>query len=522
MRAGFLHKHISYAKKRVIYIGLALLIASSGYMIWRPGRAHAQTDTFTTSGTWNVPAGVNSADFEAWGGGGAGGGASATNSGSGGGAGGQYAIKHLTGLVTNDAYTITVSGVTSGTTASGSAGGDSGATSPSSSQVVLAKGGAGGQDASGGSVAGTGSTTGGVGDTVFAGGNGGSGNGTRSGGGGGGAGSTGTGSISGGQSGGGATANNGGSGGTGVSTKSAGNPGNNYGGAGSGAYKTNGASQTGGSGAQGLVTVTYTISNSPPNLPTISSPANGSTAVAPVSFRVSATDPDGDSLKYIVKIFSDIFCSSGLTETGDQTVSGTGWDNGTTPYASGATATYTQQTALTQGHTYCFDVAAIDPAGSNTQSVHNSITFTVNSSPAPPSLSLPSSGATNVSASPSFIMTSTDADSDFIEYRLYLYQSDCSTPVSGSPFAETVDGTNWAGQDSGSGIGYNSNSPATFNYTGTLASSTTYCWQADAIDPGGSNTYSSTSATRLFTTAAGTGSVGVQGGVTITGGTTVQ
>ena len=254
-------KKLSNLPKRSVYGFLAILILSSSYLWWRPDKVHAQTDTFTTSGTWTVPANVSSAVFEAWGGGGAGGGASNTNTGGGGGAGGQYAKKTLTGLVASNSYTITVGGVTAGGTGNGSVGSDSFVQNPSSSIIALAKGGAGGILNGTGA---TGSTASGVGDTVFRGGSGYSAlNGTYSGGGGGGAGSGGAGGDSTGNGttdpGGTGTGSNGGVGGDGIlAVRSAGNAGSNYGGGGSGGYKTTGSTQSGGAGAQGLVTVTYT------------------------------------------------------------------------------------------------------------------------------------------------------------------------------------------------------------------------------------------------------------------------
>jgi len=390
---------------------MSLLIVISTFY-WRSGRGHAQTDTFTSSGTWNVPAGVSSADFEAWGGGGAGGGTSSNNTGGSGGAGGQYAIKTVTGLVTNNAYTITVSTSTAGTSGgNGSAGGDSQVTDPSSTVILRAKGGAGGIANAQGFAAG--STTNGIGDNVYPGGSstgGASCSGCYGGGGGGGAGSTGAGGDAGPTTTpGSGTSLNGGNGGSGQTTSAAGGNASNYGGGGGGAYKTTGPSRAGGTGAQGLVTVTYTVVS--------------------------------------------------------------------------------------------------------------------NSSPAAPTLSTPASSATGVSVTPSFTLSTTDADNDYVQYRLYLYQSDCSTAVGSSPFAQASSQTGWSGQDANGGNAYAGNSSqassttAVYTYTGVLTVSTTYCWHAQAIDPGGSNTFSSLSGTRTFTTNSGSTMSSINGGTNIRGGT---
>ena len=201
-----------------------------------------------------------------------------------------------------------------------------------------------------------------------------------------------------------------------------------------------------------------------------------------------------------------------------------------TAYASGTTATYTVQSALTRGQTYCWQVKAIDPGGSNNFSSFSTASlFTVNSTPSAPTLITPSSGATSVSVSPSFTLRTSDTDNDYLQYRIYLYQSNCSTAVGASPFDETSSQTGWSGQDANTSTAYvgsstlTSSTIATYTYQGILSGNTTYCWKADAIDPGGSNTFSSASATQSFTTAAsGTDTVNIQGGVDIRGGSTIQ
>jgi hypothetical protein len=153
-----------------------------------------------------------------------------------------------------------------------------------------------------------------------------------------------------------------------------------------------------------------------------------------------------------------------------------------------------------------------------------SIYTTNNSSPSAPTLITPSSGTTGVSVTPSFTLRTTDADSDYLQYRIYLYQSDCSTALSGSPF--DMSGLGWSGMDANSNTAYagssalTSSTIATYAYSGTLVIGATYCWKADAIDPGGSNVYGSASATQLFSTVSG--AVKINGGVNIRGGSTVQ
>lgn len=516
-----------------------LILSSSYFLWWRPGKVHAQTDTFTTSGTWTVPANVSSAVFEAWGGGGAGGGDNVTG-GASGGAGGQYARTTLTGLTGSDVYTVTVA-VSTGTNSTTSAmnGGDSKVLSPLSSTVVLAKGGAGGSCCGNATV--NGSIVGGVGDAVFAGGS--SiltSSGSNGSGGGGGAGSTGTGGNGSENTPGTGTSINGGGGGAGATSNAGGSNASNYGGGGGGAFRTNGSTKTGGAGAQGLVTVTYTVViNSAPNAPTLGSPANAVTVTsATPQFQMSTTDTESDHIKYDILIYNTssnngTSCTGTLNQENDQNSSQAGWSgqdaDTSTTYLSGSTATYTVQagSALTRGNTYCWQAKAKDPTGSGIFSSLSSFrTFTVNSIPVAPTLSSPSSGATGVSVTPQFQLKTTDADNDYLQYRVYLYQSDCTTAVGSSPF--DMSGAGWTGMDANGNTAYAGSSTiasstmATYTYQGTLSGSTTYCWKADAVDPGGSNIYSSASATQQFTTAAAGGSVTIQGGTDIRGGSTLQ
>lgn len=216
-----------------------------------------QSQTFTSSGTFTVPPGVTTIIVECWGGGGAGGGTATNNArGGGGGAGGAYAKKTLS-VTSGSNYTVNVGGATAGGTTAGSTGNPSwfGTTS-----TVYAQGGAGGEAPNGGTVSGgTGSSAGSIGDIVYAGGSGANGTSSASGGGGGGAGSTGAGGNASGTTAGTGTTLNGGNGGSGLTTRGNGNPGQNYGGGGSGAYVNNNTNRSGGSGAQGLVIVSYCL-----------------------------------------------------------------------------------------------------------------------------------------------------------------------------------------------------------------------------------------------------------------------
>lgn len=177
-------------------------------------------------------------------------------------------------------------------------------------------------------------------------------------------------------------------------------------------------------------------------------------------------------------------------------------DNANTD-VTGSTATGNNQvfssalTMPTSGHQIDTNITA----GATTVTADRiivSVLLSGNASPNAPTLSTPASGATNVSLTPSFTLSTTDPEGEAVKYRLYLYQSDCSTAVGGSPFSQSVSGTGW---NNGT-TAYTSGATATYTYQGTLADNTTYCWKADAIDPAGSNSYGTASSTRLFTTRA--------------------
>jgi hypothetical protein len=127
---------------------------------------------------------------------------------------------------------------------------------------------------------------------------------------------------------------------------------------------------------------------------------------------------------------------------------------------------------------------------------------------APPSLTSPSNGATGVSTTPQFQMRTTDADNDYLRYKIEVCaDSSCSTVV--RTIDQTASQTGWSGQDQQAGSAYTGNSLvtsstlATYDYqVPALSPATQYWWRAYAIDPGGTNSFSAASAILSFTTAA--------------------
>jgi len=125
--------------------------------------------------------------------------------------------------------------------------------------------------------------------------------------------------------------------------------------------------------------------------------------------------------------------------------------------------------------------------------------------PAAPTLSAPASGAITQSITPVFQLKTTDPLDTYVQYKIIVYQSDCSTVV--RTIDQTSSQTGWSGQDASASTAYvvgttlGASTLASHTYqSAALSYNTTYCWKAAAIDPGGSNSFGSYSATQLFTT----------------------
>lgn len=227
------------------------------------------TQTFNATSTWQAPSGVLTVKAECWGGGGAGGMGTGNPAEGGGGAGGSYARKDAYPVTAGNTYTVTVGAATgANTTTSLLNGNDS--WFDNNTTGILAKGGAGGVAAttnSSNGAGGTGSSTGCIGDTSFAGGSGATGvfsSSLAGGAGGGSAGDAGAGGAASGNTGGTAGTTGGGAGANGVADATAGAAGTAPGGGGSGGDAGGAADRNGGGGAAGRVIVTWTIPTDPP------------------------------------------------------------------------------------------------------------------------------------------------------------------------------------------------------------------------------------------------------------------
>lgn len=254
-------------------------------------KIYSQSQTFISSGTFTVPAGVTSVTVQAWGAGGGGGARRTSSDGGGGGGGGGFRGGILT-VSPGNTISITIGNGGNGGNANGVNGSNGNATIIThSSGTITASGGNGGNASTGmgGNGAG-GSFSGTVGSQITtSGGNGGSGD-NNEGGGGGGAG----GSLAGNNGGNGDDASNfthnGGNGGTNNGNGGSGNGGfggddgsggnaANYGGGGGGGGDDTGS--IGGNGANGLVILTWTA------CPTYS--LTSTTAISPTCIGNTAT-----------------------------------------------------------------------------------------------------------------------------------------------------------------------------------------------------------------------------------------
>ena len=169
---------------------------------------------------------------------------------------------------------------------------------------------------------------------------------------------------------------------------------------------------------------------------------------------------------------------------------------------TGSTATGNNEvfsTALTMpttGHQIDTNITANPTTVTGTRIVE-SVIISSNSPPNTPTLTAPASGATSVSVTPTFSFSDTDPEADNIQYKINLYQSDCSTLVATYDMASGQ--TGWSPTFNGTGNTYTSGTSVSFVPTSAIPDGTTLCWSVSAKDPVGSG-ITTISSTRLFTT----------------------
>jgi hypothetical protein len=278
-------------------------------------------------------------------------------------------------------------------------------------------------------------------------------------------------------------------------------------------------SSCGGQSSISDITVNYLV---PPDSPTLITPASGATGLTTLTpaFTFRSADALNDNLQYMVQVCSDVACASPIatvcqanSTTPSCTGSQTGWSGqdqvGSTAYTGNATITsstiatytYSGSPALSWGTTYYWRAWAYDPSQTTWSINPSSIqSFTTNYAPGAPTLSKPSNTETGLSTTPELRFYSTDQDTDYLTYEIDIYDSTCTTPITGSPFDENTSQAGWSSQSANSGGAYAAGQTAIYKLQTALTANTQYCWKARAKDPGGSNTFGSFSGTQLFTT----------------------
>ncbi|MGE5317215.1 MAG: LamG-like jellyroll fold domain-containing protein [Chloroflexota bacterium] len=301
MIKNHIQKHeISIILAKLVFVFVCLLfisISSKGQTV----------EVFTTTGqhTYTVPAGVTQITVEAWGGGGAGGGAVSGRGG--GGAGGAY-VKSIITVTPNSIMTYYVAPSKTSTYNSSQIANRGNPSWFGSTSTVYAEGGNGGAPASGANGAGgLGSISSSIGTIKNQGGNGFAGTNSNGGTGGGGAGSSGAGGNATATAGGAGTSLYGGNGGGVTGNNSGGLPGTNYGGGGSGGHSNNNSQQEiGGTGAQGIIRITYTVQD-PLAATTVTSPSCQGVNPGTGSITITAT---GGTAPYQFRLGSGTYQSS--------------------------------------------------------------------------------------------------------------------------------------------------------------------------------------------------------------------
>lgn len=326
---------------------LKTIIGCTFFMVGFTIDINAQTSsTFTSNGTFTVPAGVTNVQVQAWGGGGGGGGVNGSNSqarAGGGGSGGTYTLNpSVTVNPLGGTIAVTVGqGGTAGTnTADGGAGGTS---TFASGTPVTAVGGNGGATGDGSPQYGSGGAFK-VGVT-YDGGAGAAASGGNSGAGGGGAGSSGDGGNASGTTAGAAGAGGGGAGAAGRTNNGDGISATALGGGGSGGRSSSNTDRNGGSGFRGQVIVTYTC----PTYALTANPTSSSICTSGGTSTVVTLTGTTNSLPagvYTVTYNRSLPNASGLTASMTVSTAGTGTFTATGLTSAGnATITITNLTS---------------------------------------------------------------------------------------------------------------------------------------------------------------------------------
>lgn len=206
-------------------------------------------------------------------------------------------------------------------------------------------------------------------------------------------------------------------------------------------------------------------------------------------FSAIHNDPNGDGANYY-----EIEVNMNNTFTG--TVM---WDSGTigmSTIANGARSadiSYMGSALTFNSATYYWRIRFTDVNGA-TSPWSATQSFTMDQLPNIPTLDYPISGTIDVPVRAVLKTTTTDNNSDYLKYKIRIC-TDSLLTIGCQTYDQTNSQTGWSGQNTQSNTAYTSGTQATYTIVSALSVGTDYYWKSYAIDPGASNTWSSTQTT---------------------------
>jgi len=205
-------------------------------------------------------------------------------------------------------------------------------------------------------------------------------------------------------------------------------------------------------------------------------------------FSAIHNDPNGDSANYY-----QIEVNTAVEFDGTSM-----WDSGKTSMTTTANGVRSPNisyagTALSlDASTYYWRIKFWDTLGAQ-GTISATQNFTMNVPVNTPSLDSPLDTATSVSILPALKTTATDTDSDYLRYKVQICENSAMT-LNCNTYDQTSSQAGWSGQDVQSNTAYASGTQATYTLQvgSELSTVTNYYWRSYAIDPVGTNAWSST------------------------------
>lgn len=130
------------------------------------------------------------------------------------------------------------------------------------------------------------------------------------------------------------------------------------------------------------------------------------------------------------------------------------------------------------------------------------LNYNANIAPALPTLDSPVNNATAVSRTPTLQTTTTDINIDYLRYKIE-FCTDLAMTTGCQTFDQTSSQTGWSGQNTETNTAYVSGMQASYTISTPLNYNSTYYWRSYAVDPNGTNVWTSTQTVPFsFTTLA--------------------